>query len=72
MLSVIAAHAAASERGISDLPELLVCASRSGCDRLGVLPVFGPGVCVKVCVVLRMGLGGGSEAETPTTTGTRL
>ena len=30
---------------------------RSGCDCLGVLPVFGPGVCVKVCVVLRVVIG---------------
>ena len=30
-----------------------LCASRSGCDRLSVIPVFVPGVCVKVCVVLR-------------------
>ena len=30
-----------------------LCASRSACDRLGVLPVFGPDVCVKVCVVVR-------------------
>ena len=32
-----------------------LCASRSRCNRLGVLPVFGPGLCVKVCVVLRLG-----------------
>ena len=32
---------------VSDgLCDARLCASRSGCDRLGVLPVFGPAVCV--------------------------